>query len=32
MRNAFLGSFAAETEKAAMIARLDRFMGDAAMG
>ena len=32
MRNAFLGSFAAETEKAAMIARLDRFMGDAATG
>ena len=32
MRNAFLGSFAAETEKVAMIARLDRFMGDAATG
>ena len=30
MRNAFLGSFATEPEKAAMIARLDRFMGDTA--
>ena len=30
MRNAFLGSFAADAEKAAMIGRLDRFMAEVA--
>ncbi|MDE0060179.1 MAG: adenosine deaminase family protein [Defluviicoccus sp.] len=32
MRNAFVGSFAPEAEKAAMIERLDRFLEDAATG
>ena len=32
MRNAFVGSFAEEAEKRAMIGRLDRFLEDAATG